>query len=96
MKTPSSPFYIALQPSLALRQIATVVLIMAFWMANSEAKPHTKSHKPMARQAATHGLAYGKTKEAMALADELAEQHKLPKFWVREQISKAQHLKGVP
>ena len=64
--------------------------------AKSHAKSHTKPHKPVARQAAAHGLAYGKTKEAMALADELAERHQLPKIWVREQISKAQHLKGVP
>jgi membrane-bound lytic murein transglycosylase B len=89
-----------LQPSLALRQITAIVLIMVVFITSAEAKSelrsHTKSHKPLARQAATHGLAYGKTKEAMALADELAEQHKLPKFWVREQISKAQHLKGVP
>ncbi len=73
---------------------------MAVCLASAEAKSHTKSHtkshKPVARQAAAHGLAYGKTKVAMALADELAEQHKLPKIWVREQISKAQHLKGVP
>ena len=100
MKTPSSPFYIALQPRLALRQITTVVLAMAFCVAGveakSHAKSHTKSHKPVARQAAAHGLGYGKTKEAMALADELAERHQLPKIWVREQISKAQHLKGVP
>ena len=32
----------------------------------------------------------------MALADELAQQHNLPKAWVRQQISKAQYLKGVP
>ena len=32
----------------------------------------------------------------MALADELAQEYNLPKAWVREQISKAQYLKGVP
>ena len=73
---------------------------MAVCLASAEAKSHTKSHakshKPVVRQAANHGQAYGKTKEAMALADELAELHKLPKIWVREQISKAQFLKGVP
>lgn len=69
---------------------------MTVCVAGTEAKSHGKAHKPIARQAAPHGLTYGKTKEAMALADELAEQYKLPKNWVREQISKAQHLKGVP
>jgi len=69
---------------------------MVLCVAGAEAKPHAKGHKPVARQASAHGLAYGKTKEAMALADELAERHQLPKIWVREQISKAQHLKGVP
>jgi membrane-bound lytic murein transglycosylase B len=73
-----------------------MTLCVAGAEAKSQAKPHAKSHKTVTRQAPTQGLAYGKTKEAMALADELAEQHKLPKVWVREQISKAQYLKGVP
>ena len=47
-------------------------------------------------KASTHGPAYGKTTAAIALADELAQQYSLPKAWVREQISKAQYLKGVP
>jgi membrane-bound lytic murein transglycosylase B len=87
----------ALQPSLALRQITlALLLLLAALMGEASAKSHTKARKPVSRQAPTHGPVYGKTTEAIALADELAQQHKLPKTWVRDQISKAQFLKGVP
>jgi len=91
----------ALQPTLALRQIATVLLLMAAFAGNAHAKSHAKahksaSHKVAAHKASTKGPAYGKTTAALALADELAQQYNLPKAWVREQISQAQQLKGVP
>ena len=91
----------ALQPTLALHQITAALLLLAALVGSASAKQHAKTHKPVSHKAAankasTHGLAYGKTTEAMALADELAQQHNLPKAWVRQQISKAQHLKGVP
>ena len=91
----------ALQPTLALRQIATVLLLMAAFGGNAHAKPHAKAHKSASHKVATHkastkGPAYGKTTAALALADELAQQYNLPKAWVREQISQAQQLKGVP
>ncbi len=101
MKTHTAPFYLALRPTLALRQIALVLLLMSAWTGGAFAKAHSKAHKPVKhkatqRAAATHGPAYGKTTAALALADELAQQYDLPKAWVREQISHAQHLKGVP
>ena len=91
----------ALQPTLALRQIATVLLLMAAFAGNAHAKSHAKahksaSHKVVAHKASTKGPAYGKTTAALTLADELAQQYNLPKAWVREQISQAQQLKGVP
>jgi membrane-bound lytic murein transglycosylase B len=91
----------ALQPSLALRQITAALLLLAALTGNASAKPHAKAHKAAPHTAAsnkaqTHGPAYGKTAEAITLADELAQQYSLPKTWVREQISKAQYLKGVP
>jgi len=91
----------ALQPTLALRQIATALLLMAAFAGGAHAKPHAKahksaSHKVAAHKASTKGPAYGKTTAALALADELAQQYDLPKAWVREQISQAQQLKGVP
>ncbi len=91
----------ALQPTLAFRQIATVLLLMAALTAQASTKPHAKAHKSAVHKTATHkastkGAAYGKTTAAIALADELAQQYELPKAWVREQISQAQHLKGVP
>ena len=91
----------ALQTNLALRQITAALLLLAALSVHASNKPHAKahkavSHKATAHKASTRGPAYGKTAEAIALADELAQQYKLPKTWVREQISKAQHLKGVP
>ena len=86
----------ALQPSLALRQIATALLLMALSLHGAEAKSHTKTHKTTNHKASTRGTVYGKTPETIALADELAQQYDLPKAWVRAQISQAQHLKGVP
>jgi membrane-bound lytic murein transglycosylase B len=91
----------ALQPNLAIRQITAALLLLATLTGHASTKPHAKAHKaahPKAatHKASTHGPAYGKTTEAIALADELAQQYSLPKPWVREQISKAQHLKGVP
>jgi membrane-bound lytic murein transglycosylase B len=86
----------ALQPTLALRQITAALLLMAAFAGDATAKSHAKAHKTVTHKAATRGPAYGKTTEAIALADELAQQYKLPKAWVRDQISKAQFLKGVP
>jgi membrane-bound lytic murein transglycosylase B len=86
----------ALRPSLALRQIAYSLLLLIAFANESSAKPHPKAHKVAQHKASTHGPIYGKTTEAIALADELAQQYDLPKTWVREQISKAQHLKGIP
>jgi membrane-bound lytic murein transglycosylase B len=91
----------ALQTNLALRQITAALLLLAALTVHASNKPHAKahkavSHKAAAHKAATRGPVYGKTTEAIALADELAQQYKLPQTWVREQISKAQHLKGVP
>ena len=86
----------ALQPTLALRQITAALLLMAAFAGDATAKSHAKAHKTVAHKASTRGPVYGKTTEAIALADELAQQHKLPKAWVRDQISKAQFLKGVP
>jgi membrane-bound lytic murein transglycosylase B len=86
----------ALQPSLALRQITVALLLMAALASGAAAKSHSKAHKTVLHKASAHGPAYGNTTEAIALADELAQQHDLPKAWVREQISQAQFLKGVP
>jgi membrane-bound lytic murein transglycosylase B len=101
VKTHTSPFYMALQTSLALRQITAALLLLALFAGGASAKSHAKAHKPAAhkaaaKQASNRGVVYGKTAEAIALADELAQQYNLPKTWVREQVSKAQYLKGVP
>ena len=91
----------ALQPNLALRQITAALLLLAALTVHASNKPHAKAHKAVSHKAAAHkastrGPVYGKTTEVIALADELAQQYKLPQTWVREHISKAQHLKGVP
>jgi len=66
----------ALQPTLALRQITAALLLLAALTAQASTKSHPKahktaSHKAASHKAATHGTAYGKTTEAIALADEL-------------------------
>ncbi len=91
----------ALQPTLALRQITAALLLLAALTAHASTKSHPKAHKTASHKSASHkastkGPAYGKTTEAIALADELAQQYNLPKAWVREQISNAQFLKSVP
>jgi membrane-bound lytic murein transglycosylase B len=91
----------ALQPTFALRQITTAFLLLAALTSHATTKPHAKAHKAVAHKSAAHkastrGPVYGKTTEAIALADELAQQYNLPKTWTREQISKAQFLQGVP
>ena len=91
----------ALQPTFALRQITAAFLLLAALTSHATTKPHAKAHKAVAHKSAAHkastrGPVYGKTTEAIALADELAQQYNLPKAWTREQISKAQFLKGVP
>jgi len=101
VKTYTSPFDVAWRPTLALRHITAAFLLLAAFAGHATSQPHAKArkathHKAAVRQAPTHGPAYGKTTAALALADELAQQHNLPKAWVREQISQAQYLKGVP
>lgn len=86
----------ALQPSVVLRQISTAILVSALFACGAWAKTNTKAHKSKPHKVHTQGAAYGKTSAVLALADELSQQYDLPKAWVREQLSKAQHLKGVP
>ena len=76
--------------------MCAVLLLLAALPLTAAAKSPTKPPKNPPSKAATRGQAFGKTAEAMALADDLAQQHQLPKTWVREQISKAHFLKGVP
>lgn len=53
--------------------------------------PH---HHPHAR--VVNGTAFGNTSEVGQLADTLAQRHQLPSAWVRQQLSQAQQLRGVP
>ena len=73
--------------------LALLTLMAGTLHAKPHHRPHKHAHAP-AKQ--VKGSAYGKTPEVMALADELAQQHALPKAWVREQLSQAHYLKGVP
>ena len=78
-----------------MRQIALALVMSPLLLGAVHAKPHHRPHKPTTTKQ-VKGAAYGKTPQVMALADELAEQHALPKAWVREQLSQAHYLKGVP
>lgn len=58
---------------------------------SSAASKHKKQHKKKPQ-----GLAFGRTPEVLALAEQLAAQHALPLAWVQQQLSSAQRLPGVP
>ena len=53
-------------------------------------------HHKTVQKANVHGPTFGLTPEVMALADELAQQQALPLSWVRQQLSGARRLAGVP
>ncbi|WP_310626079.1 lytic murein transglycosylase [Limnohabitans sp.] len=95
MKTFTSPFYLTLRTGFALRQTLVVLLWLSALPEHVQAKPHHRAHLHW-HVTSTQGVNYGNKPEVIALADELAHQYTLPKAWVREQISKAQYLKGVP
>jgi len=64
-------------------------------------KHHDGKHKASAKHKkqsnkTPKGIAFGRTPEVLALAQELATQHQLPLTWVQQQLSGAQRLAGVP
>ncbi len=88
-----------------MRQIATVVVCLAAcasapaWSTtqHSRAAAHKHAHKaPSKAIRQVSGPHFGGTPQVIALAHELAEQHKLPVDWVRQQLSEARQLPGVP
>ncbi|MEY4122392.1 MAG: lytic murein transglycosylase [Pseudomonadota bacterium] len=95
MKTPTRPIYFAFRTGIALRQIAQAFLALSLTTGTLQAKPHHRTHKQAAPKI-SQGAAYGKTHQVMALAEDLAHKHALPKAWVAEQLSQAKFLKGVP
>jgi membrane-bound lytic murein transglycosylase B len=95
VKTHTNPIYSAFRTGLALRQIAWVLTLMPLMAGTLHAKPHHRPHKQTSVKK-VKGTSYGKTPAVLALADELAQQHDLPKAWVREQLINAHFLKGVP
>ncbi len=98
----------AWRPSLIACRVAITALLMTTFSLFAQGKTdtknthlvshgtHKKTHKAATRKEHTRGAAFGKTPEVLALADELAQQHNLPKAWVGAQLSQAQFLKGVP
>lgn len=55
----------------------------------------TANHKKQSHKT-PQGVAFGRTPEVLALAQELATEHQLPLTWVQQQLSTAQRLTGVP
>ena len=60
-----------------------------------KATPRPTQHKAV-QKAKVNGPSYGLTPQVTRLADELAQQHALPVAWVRQQLSEARRLNGVP
>ena len=78
---------------------------MACWLSlglvlcvgSADAAAKHRGHKPKASAHRTvTGSAFGSTPEVLQLADQLAHTHQLPNTWVRQQLSSAQFLRGVP
>jgi membrane-bound lytic murein transglycosylase B len=60
------------------------------------AKAHGRHHRPAAAAAAAYqGKPYGQRDDAMALADTLAERHRLDPAWARTQLAQARYLPVV-
>ena len=59
------------------------------------AKHHARHHVRAMPRAVT-GTPFGATPEVLQLADTLAQAHQLPPAWVRQQLSSAQQLRGLP
>ena len=70
-------------------------LALCVGSADATAKHRGHKHKASAQRAVT-GTAFGSTPEVLQLADQLAHTHQLPNTWVRQQLSSAQFLRGVP
>jgi membrane-bound lytic murein transglycosylase B len=96
VKPHTTPFLNTKEATLALHQIVALALMCCLIaIPAAHAKQHARTHKHAAKKV-PQGTPYGKTAAASALADDLAQQYQLPAPWVRQQISQAHFLKGVP
>jgi membrane-bound lytic murein transglycosylase B len=71
----------------------TVALLLS--PSHAAVKHHVRKHPPVHARTPS-GTPMGATPEVLQLADTLAQSHKLPRSWVRQQLSTAQFLRGVP
>ena len=72
-------------------------LSTAVWLSCADAAVKHRVHKHKAGVSrSVSGTPFGKSPEVMQLADTLAQTHQLPQAWVRQQLSSAQFLRGVP
>ena len=75
--------------------LLSLALSVGMGSADAAAKHRGHKHKASAHRTVT-GAAFGNTPEVQQLADQLAQTHQLPNAWVRQQLSSAQFLRGVP
>ena len=68
---------------------------LSLGLAQASVKHAPHKHKPKVSRAVT-GTPFGNTPQVLQLADSLAQTHQLPHTWVRQQLSTAQFLRGVP
>ncbi len=93
-----------------MRQIAAVLICVLACASNPSAAStqHNRKHsstpthghkqKPHKAKPARQvsGPSFGDSPQVLALAEDLAQQHSLPVAWVRQQLSHARQLPGVP
>lgn len=75
--------------------MAGLALAVCSAPSHAGAKHHARQHLRAMPRAAT-GAPFGATPEVLQLADKLAQAHQLPAVWVRQQLSSAQQLRGLP
>ena len=71
----------------------STALLLGLAQASVKHAPH--KHKPKVSRA-VNGTPFGNTPQVLELADSLAQTHQLPRTWVRQQLSTAHFLRGVP
>ena len=97
VQTPPSMFLTRRKPIRHLLWPVLLTLSTAVCMGSADASVKHRAHKHKAIAShAVNGTAFGSSPEVLQLADQLAQTHQLPSTWVRQQLSRAQFLRGVP
>ena len=97
VQTPPSMLLTRRKPIRHLLWPVLLSLSTAVCMGSADASVKHRAHKHKAiASRAVNGTAFGSSPEVLQLADQLAQTHQLPSTWVRQQLSRAHFVRGVP